>query len=208
MTNADHVQVTAQLRSELKDVSSKDLQLWSIALLVVVVLSIGFAAIIAPNIVWKNAPMTIEVQYLPELFWRFIVLIALFNLYLFDQKRRLHNTREQLIRRMVFVPSGADLSLIDSTTKIFNSHYLAMALTNGTARANRRKNPLAILAIEIDGYFALKERFGSLIGDHAVLVVTELLEKTFRGSDILCRIDSHRFVVLLVHLVATSRNGG
>ena len=79
----------------------RDLQLWSIGILVILVLTSGLLAVVLPNMVWTQRVMHIEHSYLPQLFFGLISLILLFNIYLLAQKRNLNTTRLALIRELV-----------------------------------------------------------------------------------------------------------
>ena len=96
---------TETLRSEevqrqLKQISARDPQLWSIGLLTVVVLASGFAALVAPNTVWHGLPGVgrVEYRFLPQFFFSVTALILLVNIYTLMQKRGHNATRAALIR--------------------------------------------------------------------------------------------------------------
>ena len=79
------------IHEQLELLGGRDLQLWSIGLLIIVVLAAGFSALILPNMVWKASIGSLHVQekYLPQLFYGLISLILLFNAYIILQKRSL-----------------------------------------------------------------------------------------------------------------------
>src|SRR5207245_7139522 len=77
---------TEEIQSQFQSLSSRDLQLWSISLLVILVLGAGFAALIAPNLAWKPTLFHAEGRYLPQLFFGLISLVLLFNIYIIAHK--------------------------------------------------------------------------------------------------------------------------
>src|SRR6266576_2695067 len=89
------------IQRQIHDLSSRDMQLWSIVSLVILVLMGGFLALIAPNLVWTQHFIRIEQSYLPQLFFGLICLIVLFNIYLMAQRVALNSTRKALISELV-----------------------------------------------------------------------------------------------------------
>ena len=76
---------SAELCRDLEALSSRDWQLWSICALVIVIVAIGFAAFVVPNLVWTNVVMRTDARYIPQLFFGLITLIILFNVYILEQ---------------------------------------------------------------------------------------------------------------------------
>jgi diguanylate cyclase (GGDEF)-like protein len=187
---------TPELALELKDLSSKDVQLWSIAILVGIVLTVGFLTLIAPNLVWRSGPVQVDSRYLPQLFTGFIVLIGLFNLYLLDQKRRLNRTRDRLIRKLM-VQETSNNELCDPLTKLFSRHYIDLLIPKETARVDRDGKSISFAFITASNLKSVVTKYGSVAGDHLLLVFSQLLKTTLRGSDIISRYSNEEFLVLL-----------
>lgn len=191
-----HSELSPELALELNELSTKDLRLWSIAALVGVVLTVGFITLIAPNLVWRSGPVQVDSRFLPQLFTGFIVLIVLFNIYLMDQRRRLNQTRDRLIRKLM-AQDGSNPELCDPLTKLFSRHYLELLIPKETARADRDGKSIAFAVATVSNMKAVVAKFGSVAGDHLLLVVSQLLKSTLRGSDIICRYASEEFLLLL-----------
>src|SRR5438552_17774559 len=73
------------IQRQIHELSSRDMQLWSIVSLVILVLTGGFLALVAPNLTISQRLIHIEQGYLPQLFFGLICLIVLFNIYLLSQ---------------------------------------------------------------------------------------------------------------------------
>ncbi len=185
-----------QLNLELRDVAERDFQLWSIGLLVFAILAIGFVALIAPNLLWKGETLHVDGRYLPQLFSGFIVLVILFNVYMLDQKRRLSQTRDQLLRRLLD-ETAHQTSLLDPVTHTFSRVYLDQALPRELSRATRQQSQLTLLMAEVGDYAGIKRRYGQLAGDHLLMVLAQTLKSTLRGSDIICRSGEPDFTVIM-----------
>src|SRR5690348_13465032 len=70
-------QESGEIYRDLEALSSRDWQLWSICALVIVIIAIGLAAFVVPNLVWIN--IRTDSRYVPQLFFGLITLIILFN---------------------------------------------------------------------------------------------------------------------------------
>jgi diguanylate cyclase (GGDEF)-like protein len=186
-----------ELNRELRNVSNRDLQLWSIGLLVLIVLAVGFLALVLPNLLWNAQPFRVNTAYLPQLFTGFIVLIFLFNIYLFDQKRRLNATQEKLIRRLMLDARPENPGVMDPLTQVFSRYYAESVIPKETSRVERHGGSLSFLLAAIADWQDVNARFGAVAADHVLLVTAQLLKKTLRGSDIICRYTSHEFLVLM-----------
>jgi diguanylate cyclase (GGDEF)-like protein len=189
-------EISPELSLELKQLTTKDFQLWSIAVLIVVVLTVGFVSLIAPNLVWRSGPVQVDSRFLPQLFSGFIVLIALFNVYLFDQRRRLNQTRDRLIRKLM-AQEGSNSELCDPLTKLFSRKYVELLIPKETARADRDQKPITFVLVSLSNMKSVMSKFGTVAGDHLLLVFSQLLKSTLRGSDIVARYGNEEFLLLL-----------
>src|SRR5437016_14596278 len=108
---------TEDIQQQIQELSGRDLQLWSIGILIMLVLTSGLLALILPNLVWAQRVIRVEQAYLPQLFFGLISLVLLFNIYLLTQKRTLNSTRHALIRELVLNERLESLSLIDPLTR-------------------------------------------------------------------------------------------
>jgi hypothetical protein len=58
-----------EIQKQIQELSGRDLQLWSIGILVILVLTSGLLALILPNLMWAQRVVHIEHSYLPQLFF-------------------------------------------------------------------------------------------------------------------------------------------
>ena len=54
-----------EIQRQIQDISGRDLQLWSIGLLVMLVLTAGVLALVFPNLVWAQHMVRLDMAYLP-----------------------------------------------------------------------------------------------------------------------------------------------
>ncbi|HKT70099.1 MAG TPA: GGDEF domain-containing protein [Terriglobales bacterium] len=188
-----------EIQRQLKQLGGRDLQLWSIGILIIVVLVAGFAAVVAPNVAWRGLPGTglVEYRYLPQLFFGLICLILLFNIYIVMQKRSLNSTRATLIRELVFSERLESFTLIDPLTQLLNRRSLDQIVPREIARANRSGSHLTFVLVEVAGFKGLNDRLGNIAGDQLLVEVARLLKGTFRGSDAIIRYSGDRFLIIM-----------
>lgn len=188
---------TSDLYQEIEALSKRDWQLWSICALVIVVIAIGFAAFLLPNLVWVSGVMHTDRRYLPQLFFGLITLIVLFNVYILDQKRNLNRTRGQMLRNLMDVAQAKQVAIIDPLTNVFNRRYLDELLPREINRAARASSQLSLLLIDINNFKQINTTYGHLGGDQYLRDVANLLKKTLRGSDTVVRLGGDEFLVVL-----------
>jgi len=195
--NEESVPRFQQLIQEVRSLDHRDLQMWSIGLLVLLIVAAGFLALVLPNVMWGISTVRIDRRFLPQLFFGFVALIILFNIYALEKKRDLQNAREELMRQLVQSEAAETLSLLDPLTELFNRRYLDLMLPKEVSRANRFGRKLTILMIDIDDFQSANLRFGHPFGDKILLEVARLLRKTFRSSDVVARYGGDEFLALL-----------
>jgi len=186
-----------QIQREIQHLSGRDLQLWSIGLLVMLVLAAGILALLFPNLLWAQHVIHIESAYLPQLFFGLISLILLFNIYLIGQKISLNNTRRALISELVLNERLESLSLIDPLTELLNRRALNELIPREVARANRLGCHLTFMTIDLEGFREINSKFGALEGNLLLRDFGKMLKATFRGGDLIFRHGGDEFLVIM-----------
>jgi diguanylate cyclase (GGDEF)-like protein len=88
-------------------------------------------------------------------------------------------------------------ALTDPLTRLFNRRFGISHLDQEIARNQRSGGALTILMIDLDDFKRLNDRFGHLQGDHALRATAEVLRKTLRKVDTICRYGGEEFLVVL-----------
>jgi diguanylate cyclase (GGDEF)-like protein len=188
---------TEEIQQQIQQLSGRDLQLWSIGILVILVLTAGVLALISPNLLWAERIMRIELSYLPQLFFGLISLIILFNIYLLGQKLTLNATRHALIRELVLNERLESLSLVDPLTQLLNRRAMNELIPREVARSNRLGSHLTFMTIDLDGFRTLNSKFGSLEGDRVLVEFSKILKTIFRGGDVVFRQGGDEFLIVM-----------
>ena len=186
-----------EIQRQIQQLSGRDLQLWSIGALVIVILTGGLLAILLPNMMWAQRVVRLEHSYVPQLFFGLISLILLFNIYILGQKLTLNATRHALIRELVLNERLENLSLIDPLTQLLNKRAVSELVPIEVSRANRLGSNLTFMAIDLDGFRAVNSKFGSMEGDHLLLEFSKILRAVFRGGDMVFRHGGDEFLIVM-----------
>jgi diguanylate cyclase (GGDEF)-like protein/PAS domain S-box-containing protein len=93
-------------------------------------------------------------------------------------------------------------SLKDELTGLFNRRGLLKQAAPYFDFARRQKEKLLLLFIDLDGMKKINDEFGHNEGDNALIQTAELLNRSFRSSDIVARLGGDEFIVLVTDLNA------
>lgn len=85
----------------------------------------------------------------------------------------------------------------DELTGLYNRRAFAIMGEKEVGRARRYQRPLALILFDIDHFKAVNDSHGHLIGDHVLRVLTELVTRTTRTTDVVCRYGGEEFIVLM-----------
>ena len=186
-----------EIQRQIHALSSRDMQLWSIVTLILLVLTAGFLALIAPNLDWTQRMIRMEQSYLPQLGFGLVSLVLLFNVYILGQRATLNSTRKALISELVLNERLESLSLIDPLTQLFNRRALDELISHQLARTNRSGDPLTFLILDLKGFRDLNAKMGSMEGNRVLVEFAKLLKNVFRGGDLVFRHGGDEFLVVL-----------
>lgn len=102
-----------------------------------------------------------------------------------------------LIYRVLKVPLLQRQAEIDPKTKLFNARYFASALEKELDRAKRFHRPLTVVMGDLDLLRNINNSYGHLAGDVVLYEVAQILQKEFRGYDVVARFGGEEFAILM-----------
>ncbi|NLK62245.1 MAG: sensor domain-containing diguanylate cyclase [Fusobacteria bacterium] len=88
-------------------------------------------------------------------------------------------------------------SITDPLTQAYNRRYMMRRLTEEMERAKREKKIMGLLALDIDFFKKLNDSYGHQAGDYVLQQVTDIIKKSVRVIDIVCRYGGEEFFVIL-----------
>ena len=97
-------------------------------------------------------------------------------------------------------------SLKDDLTGLFNRRGLLKQAAPYFDFARRQKENLLLLFIDLDGMKRINDEFGHNEGDNALISTAAILNRSFRGSDIIARLGGDEFTVLVTDLSASKED--
>jgi diguanylate cyclase (GGDEF)-like protein len=188
---------SVEINRQIQALSSRDLQLWSITIFVVVALALGILAMVLPTMVSPAGVLRVESRDLPQFFFGFIALILLFNVHVVGQKRKLNATRIELIRELALSEKLDGVSLIDPLTQLLDRRSMELVMSREIARANRMGSGLTVLLTNLDNLRSTKALLGKRGGDQLTAEMVKLMRETFRSSDTVLRLGVSEFLVIM-----------
>jgi diguanylate cyclase (GGDEF)-like protein len=88
-------------------------------------------------------------------------------------------------------------ALTDPLTRLFNRRMGITSLDQAIARSQRSGVDLTVLMIDLDQFKKLNDTYGHVQGDQALRATADVLRKTLRRSDTICRYGGEEFMVVL-----------
>jgi diguanylate cyclase (GGDEF)-like protein len=85
----------------------------------------------------------------------------------------------------------------DALTGLPNRILLAEWLSASISRAERERTPLAVVVVDLNGFKNINENLGRAMGDLVLRKTAQRLLRCMRASDILARVGSDEFVLVL-----------
>ena len=92
----------------------------------------------------------------------------------------------------------------DALTNLPNRVLLADRLQQAMAQAHRRRQQLAVVYLDLDGFKAVNDRHGHQTGDHMLITLAQRMKEVLREGDTLARMGGDEFVAVLIDLQDTS----
>jgi len=111
-----------------------------------------------------------------------------------ERTRELSWVNQQLQRQL---DENRELAERDALTRIANRYRLEQALQQECRRAQRFREPLAVIAMDVDDFKPINDRYGHAQGDAALVHVVENLSTCLRDHDLLARWGGDEFVMVM-----------
>lgn len=90
----------------------------------------------------------------------------------------------------------ATIVLTDPLSECLNRRGFEQQLQRDVRRAARSNGEVALIAVDLDYFKEVNDRFGHLAGDAVIREAGQLLRETARGGDVVARVGGEEFVIL------------
>ena len=89
------------------------------------------------------------------------------------------------------------LATTDGLTGLYNHRQFKLMIKEEIARSRRYEKDLGLIMFDIDDFKQFNDSFGHANGDRALVVISDVLKRTLRKSDVSFRYGGEEFVVML-----------
>jgi diguanylate cyclase (GGDEF)-like protein len=97
-----------------------------------------------------------------------------------------------------------ETSFKDDVTGLYNRRFFSVRLEEEMSRYRRFSHPVALVLMDLDGFKAVNDEMGHVVGDETLRDIGQVLIKHSRGINVVSRYGGDEFAVLLVE---TSKAG-
>lgn len=88
------------------------------------------------------------------------------------------------------------MAIFDPFTKLYNRRWLEAHLPTEVQRVQRFRQPLAVLALDVDNFKMINDEHGHPVGDRVLAAIARILLDSIRGTDYAIRIGGDEFLAL------------
>jgi diguanylate cyclase (GGDEF)-like protein len=97
-----------------------------------------------------------------------------------------------------------ETSFKDEVTGLYNRRFFSVRLEEEMSRYRRFNHPVSLVLMDLDGFKAVNDEMGHVVGDETLRDIGQILIKHSRGINVVSRYGGDEFAVLLVE---TSKTG-
>jgi predicted signal transduction protein with EAL and GGDEF domain len=182
--------------NEARKLDLRELQLWSMSAIIMIVLTTGLGLLIFPSISSGSGRVTIEtdIRYVPQVLSGLIVLILLFNVYVLKQTRTIWKLRQDLMSEIASRKQAERLSLIDPLTKVYNRRYLEEVLPKDLSRFARAQRAACFAMFDLNNFKTANATLGHVTADVLLSEFAGMLRSSVRAADVIVRYGGDEFL--------------
>ncbi|WP_160109064.1 sensor domain-containing diguanylate cyclase [Pseudomonas izuensis] len=113
-----------------------------------------------------------------------------------ERTRELSRVNQQL---QLQLEENRKLAHTDTLTDIANRYRLEQVLPRACERAQRFREPLSLIAMDVDDFKNINDHYGHALGDAALVHVVENIKRFVREGDLLARWGGDEFIMILAN---------
>ena len=120
--------------------------------------------------------------------------IALSGMRLIEERKR-HSTRLSTLLRLY--TEAQEKAVTDGLTGLFTHAYFQEQLALHCFEANRFREPLGLMLVDIDHFKNFNDTYGHQMGDEVLRQVSKVIKETVRNCDLVARYGGEEIAVIL-----------
>jgi diguanylate cyclase (GGDEF)-like protein len=192
----------AEIQGKLQKLDRRDWWLWSLAVVVMFLLTFAVFSMSFPNLVKVDDPF-FEAS-LNRAVRGLIGLVLLFNAYTIYQQVSVKRLRRQFSKKLdemrilqIRSEEFQKMALVDPLTDLHNRRAATARLASEASRSQRYGSPLAVVSLDLDKFKAINDTYGHSAGDEVLKAFAGRIQNAIRLSDFAARMGGDEFLVLL-----------
>jgi diguanylate cyclase (GGDEF)-like protein len=187
------------MESDLQRLGRREWWLWLSALVVTILSGMVFLLSSLPFL-FLHSDYFFEIRS-EQARWAILSLLLLFNNWLVYRQWLFRRLRRQLAEltgdAQTSLEDANDPSRMNLVTGLYTRAYVERWLGKEVARARRHNIPLSLVAIRLDDFEQLNQRYGGTTGELILKEFANRLRKASRGTDFGVRLGSDDFLLVL-----------
>jgi diguanylate cyclase (GGDEF)-like protein len=116
-------------------------------------------------------------------------------------EKRLSEANQQLTTQLTEIQKLQKIlreqAIRDSLTGLFNRRFLEESFIQALARAEREKQNIGVILLDIDKFKNINDTYGHAAGDQVLVAMAKTLLHQMRSSDTICRYGGEEFLLVL-----------
>jgi diguanylate cyclase (GGDEF)-like protein len=192
----------AEIQGKLKKLEKRDWWLWSMAVVVMLLLTFAVVSMSFPGLIKVDDPFF--ESSLNRAVQGLVGLVLIFNAYTIYQQVMVKKLRRQFSAKLdemrvlqVRAEEFERMALIDPLTGLYNRRVATERLASEASRSQRHGHPLTVVSLDLDKFKQINDTYGHLAGDQVLKEFSARLHSAIRLSDFAARMGGDEFLVLL-----------
>lgn len=176
--------------------------LWSSAVAVILLLTLGIASFVFPGLLKQEE--TFYSFYLNQAVRGLVGAVLLFSVYTVYQQHQIHQIQRRLAEQVdtmgkmeLRTEEVYHLAVLDPLTGLYNRRSGELRLTEEISRSQRHGCPLTVILLDLNDLKHVNDELGHPAGDELLKCFAQRLTRAIRGSDVAVRLGGDEFLLLL-----------
>ncbi len=191
-----------KVQADLAKLERRDWWLWAMAMIVMLLLTAAVGSLSFPELFNFDDPYF---QFsLNQAVRGLVGLVLLFNIYTIYQQVTTKRLRRQLSQQLtamsqlqVRAEEFHQQATVDALTGLYNRRFAEDRLKAEINRSRRYGHPLTVVAIDLNDFKPVNDKYGHAAGDQVLKEFAERLVAAIRVSDLAVRMGGDEFLVIL-----------